>query len=243
MARAWWNSSNGFLRVLPAERIFGFGSSTFIPTAFPGSFLPSWRLTLEFFLTWTSPSNTRPFPSFVKWARSGDAQTYLDLIAEIRDRLPNSVIRSTFLVGHPGEGHREFEELRRFQEAGNLDWLGVFSWSREEGTSAAKEKSGLAARLAAPAAERRRKAIESVSSASAEGVSTNGRGIGWMFSLRNPSPTKSAPSEGLLSGSGGGWLCRRSRGWREFKRIRSGDVVKVRITGRTGLDLQGAWDG
>lgn len=183
-------------------------------------------------------------PVLRKMGRSGDAQTYLDLIAEIRDRLPNSVIRSTFLVGHPGEGHREFEELQRFQEAGNLDWLGVFSWSREEGTSAAKEKSGLAARLGAPTAERRRKAIEE------RQLRISGRRLDrWKGHRLDVLIEEPIANEERALGRAffqapevDGCVVVHAVG-ENSKEFRSGDVVKVRIKGRTGLDLQGAWDG
>ncbi len=68
--------------------------------------------------------------------RKGDADAYLSLIDTIRSRCADSVIRSTFMVGFPGEGEREFDELMRFAEAAQLDWAGVFAYSREEGTPA-----------------------------------------------------------------------------------------------------------
>ena len=43
--------------------------------------------------------------------RSGDAETYLRLIADIRSALPDATIRSTFLVGFPGETDEDFEAL------------------------------------------------------------------------------------------------------------------------------------
>ena len=95
-----------------------------------------------------------------KMGRSGDASSYLKLIRTIRHRLPDAVIRSTFLVGHPGEGKKEFEDLLRFQDEAQLDWLGVFAWSREEGTAAARDRGALASRILAPWAEKRRYRIE-----------------------------------------------------------------------------------
>ena len=184
-------------------------------------------------------------PVLRKMGRSGDAQTYLDLIAEIRDRLPNSVIRSTFLVGHPGEGHREFEELRRFQEAGSLDWAPVFFLGHgEEGTSAAKEKSGLAARLGTPTAERRRKAIEE------RQLHISGRRLDrWKGHRLDVLIEEPIANEERALGRAffqapevDGCVVVHAVG-ENSKEFRSGDVVKVRITGRTGLDLQGAWDG
>jgi ribosomal protein S12 methylthiotransferase len=68
--------------------------------------------------------------------RSGGPGAYLRLIAAIRVALPDAVIRSTFLVGFPGETEEDFAALTAFQEAARLDWLGVFSYSHEEGTPA-----------------------------------------------------------------------------------------------------------
>ena len=68
--------------------------------------------------------------------RKGNAQTYLDLAETVRRRLPGSVIRTTFLVGFPGETDDDFESLLDFQKKLRADWLGCFAYSREEGTAA-----------------------------------------------------------------------------------------------------------
>ncbi|GAB4365901.1 MAG: 30S ribosomal protein S12 methylthiotransferase RimO [Spirochaetales bacterium] len=69
--------------------------------------------------------------------RRKDARENLRLIEAIRSALPDAVIRSTMLVGFPGETEEDFEELLRFQAEARFDWLGVFTYSREEGTPAA----------------------------------------------------------------------------------------------------------
>jgi ribosomal protein S12 methylthiotransferase len=66
----------------------------------------------------------------------GDSETYLSLIDTIRSELPNSAIRSTFLLGFPGEAEGDFRELADFIEEAELDWAGFFTYSREEGTAA-----------------------------------------------------------------------------------------------------------
>jgi ribosomal protein S12 methylthiotransferase len=68
--------------------------------------------------------------------RQGSAERYLELIARIRAELPLSMIRSTFLVGFPGETEADFAALLDFQRAAQLDWLGTFVYSREENTPA-----------------------------------------------------------------------------------------------------------
>jgi ribosomal protein S12 methylthiotransferase len=68
--------------------------------------------------------------------RRGEPGANLDLLASIRGRLPGAVIRSTFLVGFPGETDEEFTALLAFQERARPDWLGAFTYSREEDTPA-----------------------------------------------------------------------------------------------------------
>lgn len=60
------------------------------------------------------------------------------LIARVRRFLPEAAIRSTFIVGYPGETEEEFEELLAFLAEARLDWVGVFPYYREEGTAAAR---------------------------------------------------------------------------------------------------------
>lgn len=72
-----------------------------------------------------------------RMGRSGGIDTYLDLVDRIRDRSPEAAIRSTVMVGYPGETEAEFEELERFIEQARFDWLGAFVFSAEEGTAAA----------------------------------------------------------------------------------------------------------
>lgn len=88
--------------------------------------------------------------------RSGNADSYLGLLRDIRSTIPASVIRSTFLVGFPGESDDDFIELRRFQDAARLDWLGAFAYSREEDTKAYSMKARVPRRVSIA----RKKAIE-----------------------------------------------------------------------------------
>jgi ribosomal protein S12 methylthiotransferase len=80
--------------------------------------------------------------------RRGRAETYLALISRIRESLPAAVIRSTFLLGFPGETGEDFEGLLDFQEQARLDWAGCFAYSREEGTPAYTMKGRVAKKTA-----------------------------------------------------------------------------------------------
>lgn len=88
--------------------------------------------------------------------RGGNAGIYLRLLSDIRAALPRAVIRSTLLVGFPGETEADFTALRDFQDKARLDWLGAFSYSREEDTPAYTMK----ARVPKKVAEARKKIIE-----------------------------------------------------------------------------------
>ena len=59
-----------------------------------------------------------------------------NLIQTIREKLPNAALRTTLIVGYPGETEEEFEELKTFVTDVKFDRLGVFKYSAEEGTSA-----------------------------------------------------------------------------------------------------------
>jgi ribosomal protein S12 methylthiotransferase len=94
--------------------------------------------------------------------RRGDAETYLALVARIRKRLPDAVIRTTFLVGFPGETEEDYLALRDFQDRAKLDWVGVFTYSREEDTPAFSMK---AKRVPMKVARERKAGIESAQQA------------------------------------------------------------------------------
>ena len=61
-----------------------------------------------------------------------------DLIAEIRAGIPDIALRTTFIVGFPGETEREFDSLLEFIERTRFERLGIFKYSQEEGSRAAK---------------------------------------------------------------------------------------------------------
>jgi ribosomal protein S12 methylthiotransferase len=58
------------------------------------------------------------------------------LVDRLRNQIPGLVLRTTLMVGFPGEGEREFRELRDFVESFRIEHVGVFTYSPEEGTLA-----------------------------------------------------------------------------------------------------------
>lgn len=71
-------------------------------------------------------------------ARHSSRKTVIDVVTKLRTAMPDVVIRSSLIVGFPGETEEEFEELRDFLLEYKLDRVGVFTYSLEEGTKAAE---------------------------------------------------------------------------------------------------------
>jgi ribosomal protein S12 methylthiotransferase len=69
--------------------------------------------------------------------RYGSAERFLERIAAIRRAAPDAALRSSFIVGYPGETEEDHDVLLEFLAAAQLDWAGFFRFSPEEGTLAA----------------------------------------------------------------------------------------------------------
>jgi ribosomal protein S12 methylthiotransferase len=68
--------------------------------------------------------------------RIGDRALLDKLISRIRNKIPNASIRSTFIVGFPGETDEDFNELLDFLKTSQMDYVGFFAYSQEENTPA-----------------------------------------------------------------------------------------------------------
>jgi ribosomal protein S12 methylthiotransferase len=68
--------------------------------------------------------------------RPGTQKSYKRLLDNIRARIPNVALRTTFIVGFPGETAEDFAELETFIDEMQFDHVGVFTYSHEEGTTA-----------------------------------------------------------------------------------------------------------
>ena len=69
--------------------------------------------------------------------RRGDREFLLSLIKKIRDKVPNAILRTTLIVGFPGETEEDIEDLKSFIQEVKFDHLGCFTYSLEEGTASA----------------------------------------------------------------------------------------------------------
>ena len=75
-------------------------------------------------------------PLLRRMRRWGDGKRFSDQISAIRERKPDAVFRSNFIVGYPGETEEDHEALLNFLETSQIDWCGFFPYSPEEGTYA-----------------------------------------------------------------------------------------------------------
>ncbi len=96
--------------------------------------------------------------------RNGSPEEYAELLERIRKSVPGVAIRTTLIAGFPGETEEDFEELVSFVEESCLDYVGVFPYSREEGTAAASLDGQIDEDEKAYRAERLRTVADAVSS-------------------------------------------------------------------------------
>ncbi len=68
--------------------------------------------------------------------RGGGPEIFLKTLERVRAAVPGIALRTSFIVGFPGESLRDFEVLEEFIQEARFDWLGVFSYSDEEGSAA-----------------------------------------------------------------------------------------------------------
>jgi ribosomal protein S12 methylthiotransferase len=90
--------------------------------------------------------------------RGGGADVFLRSIAKMRRTIPDLTLRTSFIVGFPGETEKEFEELCDFVREAQFDWMGAFAYSDQDGAQAyALEK-----KLSPREIERRRKHLMTI---------------------------------------------------------------------------------
>jgi len=90
--------------------------------------------------------------------RGGGADLFLRSIEKMRRVIPGVTLRTSFIVGFPGETEKEFEELCAFVKDAAFDWMGAFGYSDQEGASAFDQDKKLSTREI----ERRRKSLMSI---------------------------------------------------------------------------------
>ena len=164
--------------------------------------------------------------------RGGGARTYRELIAAARESVPGLAVRTTFIVGFPGEGEREFEELQRFVEDVRFDHVGVFAYSHQE------ENPGAALGDPVPrrTKERRRRLLMRQQERISRAMNRVLRGTEMTAIVEGASPESEYLLQGRLLGQApevdGRLLFSDGTG-------RPGDIVRVKITKTYAFDLVG----
>ena len=167
--------------------------------------------------------------------RPWQAEVTEGLLERIRDQLPDAVLRTTFIVGFPGEQESHFEHLLAFVARQRFDHVGVFCFSPEEGTAAADLPDPVPA---AVAQERRDRLMALQQPIAAE------RNAAWVGHIVDVLIEQENPTTGAMLGrcarfapdvdgevhvsAGAGGLC-----------AAPGTMVPVRITAADTYDLQG----
>jgi ribosomal protein S12 methylthiotransferase len=76
-------------------------------------------------------------PLLRRMRRPGEGARFLERVAHIRRLFPDAALRSSFIVGYPGETEEDHDRLLSFLDEARLDWAGFFPFSNEDGTYAA----------------------------------------------------------------------------------------------------------
>jgi len=154
------------------------------------------------------------------------------LLSQLRFSIPDLVLRTTAIVGFPGESEAEFEELLEFIKEARFERLGVFTYSFEPGTPATRLDGHLSQEVKSERQERLMKAQQEVA---------------FDWSRRQVGCEKPAIVDGPDPDVPNHYLCRgfadapdidgviRAKG----KGLRAGDMIRVKITAADGYDLIG----
>ncbi len=153
-----------------------------------------------------------------------------DLLRRLRAGIPGLTLRTTFIVGFPGETEAEFEELAEFVRASRFERAGVFPYSFEPGTPSAR----LDGHLPEEVKEERRNRLMEVQQESAFAWSRDQ--VGKEFEVIIDGPDPEVPNHALARGPADapdidGLV--RVKG----KNLHAGDLVRVKVTGADGYDL------
>lgn len=161
--------------------------------------------------------------------RGMDGSGIRDLVARIRDRVPGIALRTSVMVGFPGEGEAEFEELSEFLNSGAFDHVGVFGYSPEAGTDAVALGDGAPREVARERAERLVREAKARTEARHRALA--GSEIDVL--IDEPGPRAVGRSEALAWELDGVVLIDDPS-----LTLAPGDFVRVRVVGASGFDIE-----
>lgn len=160
--------------------------------------------------------------------RHGSRRSIEGLIAHIRATVPDVVLRTTLIAGFPGETEDQFEELVDFVENAEFEYVGVFAYSREEGTRAAN----LDNQLDEAEKEYRASHLRSVADALSDQAMSRRRGKQTLVLVEG------CEEDGQLFGRAM-WQAPEADGVTYINAGRPGDVVRVQIEDTLMYDMEG----
>ncbi len=153
-----------------------------------------------------------------------------DLLSRLRRAIPDLTLRTTFIVGFPGETEAEFEELCDFVRASRFERVGVFPYSLEPGTPAARLPDHLPEEVKEQRRDRLMEIQQELAFAWTRGL------VGKELEVIVDGPDPEVPGHMLARGHADAPeidCVVRLKG----KGLRSGDLVRARVTGTDGYDL------
>ena len=162
------------------------------------------------------------------------------LIKTLRTEIPDLVLRTTFIVGFPGEGKEEFKELLKFVEKERFDRLGAFTYSKEEGTEAFNFREHLSLK------EKEKRLDKLMSLQQKIAFEKNEKRVGEKVKVLIESKADSSEF-GYIAGKTGYYIARSQKEAPEIdgvilmkgKNLKIGDLIEVKITEWKGYDLVG----
>ena len=165
--------------------------------------------------------------------RPGTRAGYETLLAKIRARIPGVTLRTTFIVGFPGETEQDFAELMGFIESVRFDHLGVFTYSHEEGTSA----FGLIDNVPAAVKKRRQSRLMARQKQIVKKRQKGRVGERARLIVDGPSPEHELVLRGRLGGQAPDIDPLVYLTECDVSALAAGDIVDVEIVGAHGYDL------
>lgn len=138
--RSFLHGESGLSRLLRMisriEGVFALRLLYIHPDHFNEDILPVMQSDARFLHYFDIPFQSGDDEIIKKMNRAGDKDSYLRVIEKIRSVFPDAAIRTTFLVGFPGESDMAFENTKAFMREMSADWSGCFPYSKEEDTPA-----------------------------------------------------------------------------------------------------------
>jgi len=168
--------------------------------------------------------------------RPGNRHTYDRLLSRIRNRVPGVTLRTTLIVGFPGETDEDFNELESFVADTEFDHVGVFTYSHEEGTRA----FALVDDVPATVKKRRRNAIMSRQKRVVAKTLKARIGSEATVLVDGPSPEHDLVLQGRLEGQAPDIDAVVYLTDCDPEAYRPGDLVRTRIVGARGYDVVAA---